>query len=136
MIFTKRYILSHSKVIHRCCVSECPSDCDSADLSPVCGSDGQLYPSSCQLQQTSCRRQQLEPEQPELVVSSDPAACARTQLQDAVLCAGCPEEGSLENQEVREAADFATVALTSQFQASHYFALDSITNVKTQVSHQ
>jgi len=54
-------------------------------------------------------------------------------LQESIICAGCPQEGSKENDEVRAAADFATLALTSEFNSPHYFALDSITDVKTQV---
>lgn len=42
-------------------------------------------------------------------------------------------EGSQENEDVRAAADFANIALTQHFNSSHYFALDSITNVRTQV---
>ena len=44
-------------------------------------------------------------------------------------------EGSQENEDVRAAADFANIALTQHFNTSHYFALDSITNVRTQVCH-
>ena len=61
-------------------------------------------------------------------------SCHRSQLQDTIICAGCPVEGSQEKEDVRAAADFAILALTQHFNSSHYLALDSITNVKTQVS--
>ena len=109
---------------------QCPSDCDQQPLSPVCGSDGKMYPNKCYLQAAGCRRRS---EDGDLVQSPD-SVCARSQLQDNIICAGCPEEGSQENEEVRAAADFANIALTSHFNNTHYFALDSITNVKTQVS--
>jgi len=108
---------------------ECPSGCDKVSVSPVCGSDGRVYPNSCYLQAASCRRRsdsdQLRP--------APDSLCARSQLQDNVICAGCPVEGSQENEDVRAAADFANIALTQHFNSSHYLALDSITNVRTQV---
>ena len=60
-------------------------------------------------------------------------SCHRSQLQDTIICAGCPVEGSQEKEDVRAAADFAILALAQHFNSSHYFALDSITNVRTQV---
>ena len=80
------------------------------------------------MQQASCQ-QQLKTE----IEPAPEAFCARTALQDSIICAGCPQEGSKENEDVRAAADFATLALTSEFDSKHYFALDSITEVKTQV---
>ena len=112
----------------------CPSGCDKLDISPVCGSDGRMYPNSCYLQAASCRRRV---EEEDSLTSAPDSLCARSQLQDNIICAGCPVEGSQENTDVRAAADFANIALTSQFNNTRYFALDSITNVKTQVdNHQ
>ena len=95
----------------------------------MCGSDGKVYPNSCYLQQASCRRRSSEEE---LSQAAD-SVCARTKLQENIICAGCPQEGSQENEDVRAAADFASLALTEDFNSAHYFALDSITEVKTQV---
>ena len=50
-----------------------------------------------------------------------------------MLCSGCPQEGSRENTEVREAAQAAVTALSSRLNNTNYFALDSIVEVKTQV---
>merc|ERR1719410_3139021 len=87
-----------------------------------------MYPNNCYLQQASCRRRNSD------TLSQAPDSfCARTQLQDNIICAGCPVEGSQENEDVRAAADFANIALTSSFNNKNYFALDSITDVKTQV---
>merc|ERR1719410_1038233 len=87
-----------------------------------------MYPNNCYLQQASCRRRNSD------TLSQAPdSVCARSQLQDNIICAGCPVEGSQENVDVRAAADFANIALTSHFNNTRYFALDSITNVKTQV---
>merc|ERR1740123_1575598 len=100
-------------VIDQICAEkkECPSGCDKVSVSPVCGSDGKVYPNSCYLQAASCRRRsdsdQLRP--------APDSLCARSQLQDNVICAGCPVEGSQENEDVRAAADFANIALTQHF---------------------
>jgi len=106
----------------------CPNDCEKYEVSPVCGSDGKTYPSECYMQQASCQR-----ESKIAITPSPDAFCAKTALQDSIICAGCPQEGSQENDDVRAAADFATLVLTSEFDNKHYFALDSITEVKTQV---
>jgi len=106
----------------------CPNDCEKYEVSPVCGSDGKTYPSECYMQQASCQR-----ESKIAITPSPDAFCAKTALQDSIICAGCPQEGSRENDDVRAAADFATLVLTSEFDNKHYFALDSITEVKTQV---
>jgi len=106
----------------------CPTDCAKYEVSPVCGSDGKTYPSTCYMQQASCQKSSKS----EITPAPD-AFCAKTALQDSIICAGCPQEGSRENEDVRAAADFATLVLTSEFDNKHYFALDSITQVKTQV---
>ena len=95
----------------------------------MCGSDGNVYPNKCYLEMASCRRRNNDEE----LVQARDSVCARSKLQDKIICAGCPEEGSQENEDVRAAADFANIALTSHFDNTNYFALDSITNVKTQV---
>ena len=41
-------------------IIECPSGCDKLEVSPVCGSDGKMYPNSCYLQAASCRRREAE----------------------------------------------------------------------------
>ena len=81
------------------------------------------------MQQASCQKSSKS----EITPAPD-AFCAKTALQDSIICAGCPQEGSRENEDVRAAADFATLVLTSEFDNKHYFALDSITQVKTQVT--
>ena len=83
------------------------------------------------MQEASC----LSETQEEITQSPD-AFCAKTALQESIICAGCPQEGSQENYDVRTAADFATLALTSKYSNKHYFALDSITDVKTQATFQ
>jgi hypothetical protein len=81
------------------------------------------------MQQASCQRESKV----EITQAPD-EFCHKNALQDSIICAGCPQEGSQENDDVRAAADFATLVLTSEFSNKHYFALDSITEVKTQVS--
>merc|ERR1711892_668142 len=95
----------------------CPNDCEKYEVSPVCGSDGKTYPSECYMQQASCQR-----ESKIAITPSPDAFCAKTALQDSIICAGCPQEGSQENDDVRAAADFATLVLTSEFDNKHYFA--------------
>jgi len=107
----------------------CPSDCEKQPLSPVCGSDGNVYPNQCYLEQAGCRRRNSDGQ----LIQAPDVVCAKSKLQDNIICAGCPEEGSQENEDVRAAADFANIALTGHFNNTRYFALDSITNVKTQV---
>ena len=51
---------------------QCPSGCDQLPLSPVCGSDGKMYPNRCYLQSASCRRRSDD----QLVESPD-SLCAR-----------------------------------------------------------
>merc|ERR1711936_989819 len=106
----------------------CPGDCEQFDIAPVCGSDGKIYSSQCYMQQASCQKETKE----EITRVSD-EFCAKTKLQESIICAGCPQEGSKEKDEVRTAADFATLVLTSKYKNKHYFALDSITDVKAQV---
>merc|ERR1712142_357005 len=65
--------------------------------------------------------------------SKDNGLLCRAKNTGPGVCAGCPQEVSPENEDVRTAADFATLALTSELNSKHYFALHNITKVKTQV---
>ena len=107
----------------------CPSSCPEA-REPTCGTDGVTYPSPCHLQRASCSSPSLPP----LAIQA-PGYCSRQAalLRDTVLCSGCPQEGSRENIQVREAAEAAALLLSRKFNNTHYFALDSITDVQTQV---
>ena len=49
-----RWVESPQVLTNPICRTKCPVDCRKASSKPVCGSDGQLYANSCELEKMTC----------------------------------------------------------------------------------